>query len=310
MNPHPITLYRSVELFTIFKKAERLRPNTIRWYNDMLKPFLDHIGADTAVETIQPSTIAGFMAAQEEKGMTPHTIDARYRALSAFFNWLETCDEAGNPTSPIGRGRTKKIRRPKLPLRAPRTTTYEEFLKLLSTIPHDTWVNARDRAIIRLLFTTAIRRAELLLMNVQDIDFQTEFTMVVGKYDMQRPIPLEATTLSSISNYLALRPEYDGRAIWLQKAPGFKVKGRLGETGLRLMLQRRCEQAGIRFLNPHSFRHGGATYMLNKGADISFVQNLLGHSTPSITEKIYARWLPHGLKAHHNQIWSECSNAL
>ena len=307
MNPQqkPTTLAQGLELFTLFKTAERLQPKTLRWYHDMIRPFLDHVGSDIAAETVRPSTIAMFMAAQVEGGVKPNTIDARYRALSAFFNWLETCDEAGNPTSPIGRGITKKVKRPRLPLREPRRVTYEESQQLLSAIPRNNWVEARDRAMIQVLFTTGIRRTELLLMDVKDIDYRTEFTAVIGKWDTERIIPLDAYTLSIIREYLEARPETDGPELWSQKAPGFKVRGRLGDTGLRLMLVRRCEQAGLRYLNPHSFRHGAATYMLNEGADISFVQNLLGHSSPEITAKIYARWLPKGLKAGHNKIWKK-----
>lgn len=102
------------------------------------------------------------------------------------------------------------------------------------------------------------------------------------------------------------RPPYEGTALWLVSTSGLKPRGPFGKSGLRFMLQRRCDKANIRYLNPHSLRHGGATYMLNHGADdITFVQNLLGHSSALITEKLYARWLNQGMKATHNRIWSQ-----
>lgn len=169
MNSKSISLHDAFDLFITFKTAERRSQNNLDWYNHMLDIIFAFVRADTPAETIKPVTIAQFIVAQANAGHSEHTLDARYCALSAFFNWLETSEDAGRPTSPIGTGKHKKVSRPRLPQRAPRRTTQAEVQTLLDAIPLKSWVDARDKAIIMLLFTTALRRSELLSLSLDNL---------------------------------------------------------------------------------------------------------------------------------------------
>ena len=107
----------------------------------------------------------------------------------------------------------------------------------------------------------------------------------------------------SLRPFLLLHPGLPGRALMASAdGGGAGPDGRLTVSGLRQMLERRCAAAGLAYLNPHSFRHGLAMRLLNRGADMSLVQAILGHSRIATTQQFYARWLVSGLKTQYTEV--------
>jgi integrase len=139
-------------------------------------------------------------------------------------------------------------------------------------------------------------------LEINDIDFAEGLVHVrAGKGNKDRDVPMLDDVQAAILAYLTHRPEWPGQQLWLgkntrtQNGPG----GPLGSNGVRLMLERRCRQAGMRQLNAHAWRHGFAMAMLNHGADLSSISNMLGHGSVQITGSIYARWVTGGLKRQY-----------
>mgnify|MGYP001381370907 CR=1 FL=1 len=108
-------------------------------------------------------------------------------------------------------------------------------------------------------------------------------------------MPLLPVVCRSFVEYLYARPAWRDDSLMLSSDVQGCVRGVLLPNGLRLMLRRRCEAAGVRYLNPHSFRHGLAVYLLNNGGDMSLVQRILGHSSIQTTALHYAEWVTEGL---------------
>jgi integrase len=107
----------------------------------------------------------------------------------------------------------------------------------------------------------------------------------------------------ALVDYLYSRPAYAGPELWLSSDNRGGAKGPLNYWTIRQILRRRCERAGVRNLNAHSFRHAFATELLNAGADLSAVSAIMGHSSTKVTEAIYAKWLPAGIQREYNEAW-------
>lgn len=232
------------------------------------------------------------------------TVQARYRALRAFFNWCEDCDEPDMPRSPLGYGRRKRVPMPKVEQKRINYVKPAEFRRVLAAIDLATWKDHRDYAMMQVLFWCGLRRSECAGLWVKDVDFEDELVHVrAGKGAKDRDVPLAHEVQAAIQAYLSARPVWPGPELWLGEDTKTHqgVAGPLSSNGLRLMLERRSRQAGLRRLNAHAWRHGFAMTMLNAGVDMSAVSAMMGHSSIAVTERLYARWLTEGLKREYGE---------
>ena len=281
------------------KISERLSPNTIDFYRINLSHFAGFFPSKKPLAELTRQDIRAFLAfVISEK--SAHVGDACYRSVLALFNWLEEEEEiTGNP---FYRGRQKVIKPPKLPVRAPRRAHPSAVQTLLGSIQIYTWIDARDKAIISLFMTTAMRRGELVKLTTSDIDLVDRMVQVVGKGDKERDLPFATSAAFWLFAYLSSRPPIPNcDALFLSnhigRLDGYRA---LTGSGVRQMLIRRCQRAGVDYINPHAMRHGTATAFLNAGADLGFVQELLGHSDPSVTRRVYVEWLKDGFKRSYD----------
>lgn len=294
----------ALDLFLLFKSAENLSTGTVVWYRDVFKNFLEWLDdGQRQVHELTAVDITKYLARERARKLAPSTIHGRYRALQSFLNWCEDSDEVGNPPSPIGHGRRKKVKPPKVPDTVIRHIKEYERDQLLSSIDLATWIDYRDWCIINILYWTGLRRAELCALTIDDIDF-LESTIQVehGKGDKPRTLPIIEDVLAGVKTYLAMRPPWKGRELWLAwDAFRRGVEGKLSHAGLRQMLVRRCKRAGIRYTNAHLFRHTFATNLLNGGADMDVVREILGHTDVRTTRRKYAKYQISGLRRSYNQ---------
>lgn len=292
------TLAEAIRLFLAAKHAAGLSPNTVSWYRanlDAFLAFLERAGVQGS-SWVVPETMEAFL--ESERGrVSASTVAARYRALTSFMGWLEERGMLGGLPSPM-----RQVARPKVPKTEPRRAEDQAIQVLLASIPHGDWIDMRDRLILRILSLCGLRAAELVGLHVHDVKVQHELLIVrKGKGGVSRPVPLLTEVAEAYMAYLMVRPEWKEPVLILSADGSGGVRGRMTVSGLRQMLRRRCAAAGVQYMNPHSFRHGLAIRLLNRGADMSLVQAVLGHQRITTTQRHYAAWTTSGLVEHFKE---------
>jgi len=283
----------ALELFLASHLAAGHSPRTVEWYRYEVERFYGWIDASglTDHNWVKPEIIEQYLAASRLKGNQPATMAGHYRALAGFFAWL--VKRGYVQTSPLA-----DIPIPKVPKKQPRRAELAEYAALVDSIPMGDWIDLRDRLVIQVLFLCGLRLAECAKLSASD--FRTDQHLLLvrqGKGGHDRFVPLLPAVERAFKMYLFVRPEWPGTDHLFLGADGAgKARGDIAPGGIRQMVKRRCQSAGVRVLNPHSFRHGLAMMLLNRGgADMSLVQKILGHSQIGTTSRNYAEWLTDGL---------------
>lgn len=294
-----MTFDEALAAFLQSRSAKGCATNTVEWYRQQIEEFHAWLLAQAwnGGRWLRPETIEGFLAAERARGMKPGTVQARYRALLAFFSWLSTRGYLGAEPSPLG-----LVERPRVPEDVRDYVRPEEMRALLSRLPDETWTDLRDRLILLILFWSGLRVKELCSLALPDVDPRTELVTVRrGKGGKSRIVPCAPEVPEVLLSYLYQRPAWRGPELLLSNDGAGGVRGALTPEGVRQMLRRRCALAGLRYLHPHAWRHGFAMAFLNAGAEMSSISAMMGHSSTNLTERIYARWLTDGLSAEYGR---------
>ncbi|NOX57927.1 MAG: tyrosine recombinase XerC [Planctomycetes bacterium] len=194
------------------------------------------------------------------------------------------------------------IRTPKQEKRLPKFLEIDQINRLLNTPDETTILGARDKAMFEVLYSTGIRVSELVDLNLVDVDETTQCLRVCGKGKKQRTAPVGPTALGAIDRYLHLR-NTDPRSADFDKDALFVNKHgkRLSTRSVRRKLDKYLAQAGLdTSVSPHTLRHSFATHMLNNGADLRGVQELLGHQSISTTQ-VYTHLTSARLKSAYDE---------
>jgi integrase/recombinase XerC len=221
-----------------------------------------------------------YLAYLNDKAYSKATIARKLATLRSFYKFLvKTSRVSSNPLA--------AIRTPKQEKKLPRFLEYEEVKRLLETPPTDSWLGARDRAILETLYSTGIRVSELVGLNMDDIDFLSEVIHIRGKGKKERITPISSSALQAIQHYMEFRNKraqsnshFDSRVLFVNKHGQ-----RLSTRSVRRKMDKYLKIAGLDpAISPHTLRHSFATHMLNNGADLRSVQELLGHQSLSTTQ--------------------------
>ncbi len=259
---------------------------------------LDRSGAGTGevVGKIQPDTLTGlichadaellrsFLSHLSEQSYSPATMARKIATLRSFYKWaLRRNLVKHNPMT--------LIRTPRQAKRLPRAITVEQIERLLSAPDDNDVLGARDRAMLETLYSTGIRVSELVDLNLDDLDEPGEALRVRGKGKKERLVPLGSHALIAIRRYLqVLRADTRlGEAVnnGQHAIPLFvnKHAGRLSSRSVRRKLDKYLREVGLDpSISPHTLRHSFATHLLDNGADLRSVQELLGHQSLSTTQ--------------------------
>jgi integrase/recombinase XerC len=221
-----------------------------------------------------------YLAYLNDKNYSKATIARKLATLRSFYKFLvRTNRRDANPLT--------AIRTPKQDKKLPRFLEFEEVKRLLETPPTDSWLGARDRAILETLYSTGIRVSELVGLNMDDIDFLGEVIHIRGKGKKERIAPISSSALQAIQHYMEYRNRrsqsnnhFDSRVLFVNKHGQ-----RLSTRSVRRKMDKYLKSAGLDpAISPHTLRHSFATHMLNNGADLRSVQELLGHQSLSTTQ--------------------------
>ncbi len=267
------------EKFIKFLSVEKnYSKHTIINYTHDLEDFFIFIG-DLALETITKLVIRGYLAELARRKYAKRTVARKLASLRSFFKFLVQRDEI--ETNPFS-----SIRGPKVEKKLPIFLNETEMNGLLK-FPIKTIVDARDGALLEVLYSTGCRVSELVALNVNDIDYIGGVMRVTGKGRKERLCPIGEIALNSIENYATIKKAEKGirlsDALFLNHSRN-NANSRLTARSVRRVVDRRMATMAInRKISPHAIRHSFATHLLNRGADLRVVQELLGHANISTT---------------------------
>ncbi|MFH1578206.1 MAG: site-specific tyrosine recombinase/integron integrase, partial [Candidatus Omnitrophota bacterium] len=224
------------------------------------------------LEKVDYLTLRRYLAHLKVKNFKPRTIARKLSCLRSFFKFL--CRDSYLKTNP-----TLSLTTFKLDKHLPVFLTEEEMVKLLQFSQAEDEPGLRDQAILETFYSTGMRISELVGLNVDQIDFISGVTKVKGKGKKERLLPVGEHALKAIRAYLKKRKK-QSPALFLNKNGG-----RLTTRGTRNIVHKHVRLASLRQgISPHSLRHSFATHLLNRGADLRSVQELLGHANLSTTQ--------------------------
>jgi integrase/recombinase XerC len=230
--------------------------------------------------TVDVNSVRNYLSYLSEIKHAKSTIARKIATLRSFYKFLVKRNLI--KTNPV-----MFIRTPKQERKLPRVLEYDEIKRLLDAPSTDNWLGARDRAIMETLYSTGVRVSELVSLNMDDVDFLGEVIHVRGKGKKERIAPIGSSALQAIQHYMEFRNRRS------QNNPGFDTKvlfvnkhgKRLSTRSVRRKMDKYLKIAGLDIaISPHTLRHSFATHMLNNGADLRSVQELLGHQSLSTTQ--------------------------
>jgi integrase/recombinase XerC len=251
---------------------------------------------DQLLQTVDVNTVRGYLAFLAERRYSKATTARKLATLRSFYKFLVKRKHLAS--SPAG-----AVRAPKQDKRLPKFLEYEQVQKLLSTPDSTNWLGARDKAILETLYSTGVRVSELVALNMEDIDFLGEVIHVRGKGKKERIAPIGSSALQAIQRYIEFKnkraqsnPNFDTKVLFVNKHGR-----RLSTRSVRRKMDKYLLIAGLDpTVSPHTLRHSFATHMLNNGADLRTVQELLGHQSLSTTQ-IYTHLTTRRLKEVYDQ---------
>jgi len=221
-------------------------------------------------------TVREYLGSLQKKERRKSTLARRVASLRSFFYFLYL--KGHLESFPLS-----GMRGPKRGRKIPVYLEEEEVQRLLNAAEGEDFIHLRDRAILELLYATGMRAAELVNLEVENIDFGSETVKVLGKGSKERIIPVGSYAVKALTTYLPMRKDKvkpGVNAIFVNR-----FGGRLSDRSLRKKMNKYLELAHIqKAAGPHILRHSFATHLLNRGADIRSIQELLGHERLSTTQ--------------------------
>ncbi|HUU43994.1 MAG TPA: tyrosine recombinase XerC [Planctomycetota bacterium] len=273
-DPHDSTSRREVDRFlSELAHARGYSDHTLRAYRTDLGEFAgfldEHAGS---LDAVKPIDLRAFLASLRERELSAQTVARKLAAVRSLYKFLVSRGVC--PANPAVGLRTPKTRR-----KLPRFLDETEMRRLVESPDTATLAGLRDRAILETLYSTGMRVGELVAMNVRDADFLSEAIRTLGKGRKERLVPIGRVALAVLDEYLTRRRR-DAKAKPRDTDPLFinKLGTRLSARGVNRVLKKYILAEGLKGkISPHTLRHSFATHLLNRGADLRSVQELLGH---------------------------------
>jgi len=286
-----ITLVRAIEGFRSYLADERrFSPRTVLAYGTDLARFTEFWerefgegpAAKTRLNRIDALAVRSYMAALHRAGLRNRSIARHLSTLRSFFRWA--CREGHLEKSPAA-----GLPSPKTPRALPRALSRTDTETLLEAGGGDL-LPERERAIFELLYASGLRVSEAAALDVEDVDLSSRLARVLGKGSRERIVPFGEQAEDALRAYLPIRSALRRRAGGDsdEGEPLFVNRrgGRLTTRSMARLLKRRLRAAGLPAdISPHSLRHTFATHLLEAGADLRSIQELLGHASLSTTQK-------------------------
>ena len=286
-----------VKNFIFYLSVEKgLAQNTLDSYQRDLKKFTQYLKQHNIadVEAIARRIVSNYLYEQKELGLSSSTISRNIASIRSFFQFLLREQKIkDNPCS--------DLESPKMEKKLPHIISSQDIEVLLNQPQVGEKIGSRDKAMLELLYATGIRVSELVSLNIGDINIKMGFLQCNGKGGKERMIPLGSMAIKSVQDYLrSSRPiilkKNENKALFVNQHGK-----RLTRQGFWKILKKYSQKAGITDdITPHTLRHSFATHLLENGADLRSVQEMLGHADISTTQ-IYTQINRRKIKEIYNQ---------
>ncbi len=284
-----------LEEYARYIRLERgLSSNTVEAYLSDLRQWASHLKkSGIAFEKVEARALESyFWKLKTEKNLSAASLFRKMEAIKSFYVFLVSDKK-------IEKSPAASFRSPKMPRRLPKTLSTSEIESLLRAEEFNTFEQLRKRVMLELIYATGMRASEILALKSDAINFQDGWVRALGKGSKERLIPIHSTAIAWLKRYAKARearfPARDAAEFFLSRR-GMK----LSRVQFWREIRDLGKKAGISNLHPHLFRHSFATHLLQNGADLRSVQELLGHASLSTTE-IYTSVDRSGLKKAHER---------
>ena len=288
-----ISLARAIEGFTAYVADERrFSPRTVEAYRRDLErfsafwesEFANSSAAKTPLSKVDTLAVRSYLAHLHRDKLANRSLARHLSTLRSFFRWA--CREGHLEKNPA-----RGLPSPRVPKTLPRAMSLPDTERLLAADQEEAFVPERERALFELLYATGLRVSEAAGLDLSDVDFSSRLVRVTGKGRRERIVPFGEAAAESLREYLPSREALRHRA-GLDNARGGEPVfvnargGRLTPRSMARLLKRRLRAAGLpEQISPHALRHTFATHLLEAGADLRAIQELLGHASLSTTQK-------------------------
>ncbi|HUF12190.1 MAG TPA: site-specific tyrosine recombinase XerD [Longimicrobiales bacterium] len=273
-----------------------LSPRTVSAYRREAERLVEHLGARgvDSPQAVTADAVRDFVYSLKDRGLKATSIRRAISALRTYFGWLLL--EGAIDADP-----TERIEPPRIGRRLPGVLSLDDVVRILDAPDPGDPLHWRDRALLEFAYASGVRVSELIGLRVRDLALDEGFARVFGKGAKERVVPLGSAARRAIEVYLReVRPGLErggGKGAVFLNARGQP----LSRMGVWKILRKHVERAGVRTrVTPHTLRHSFATHLLERGADLASVQEMLGHADISTTQ-IYTHVDREYLKDVHRQ---------
>lgn len=267
-----------LQQFKSFLQLEKVfSAHTVLAYTADINKLIDFVGENVALEYIESSVVESFLVSLYDIGLSESSQARILSSIKSFYKFLRI--ETGLEQNPVA-----LIEAPKTKRKLPMVLSVEEIQQILQSIDLSLPNAYRNRAILELLYSCGLRASELSQLSLNDLFLDVDFIKVVGKGNKERLVPIGKVAKQFVQMYIkSYRPADD------KKKAHFVFLSRNGNALSRVMLfnivKSSCQNAGIqKKVSPHTFRHSFATHLVEGGANLRAVQQMLGHSSITTTE--------------------------
>lgn len=262
---------------TYIKLEKRLSANSVEAYMRDLRQFAHFILRmwDVPPRKVEAAMVERYMAWLYDRGREKSSQARALSSVRSFFNFLMINDQ-------IDASPAEFVQSPKFGRQLPDVLSTDEIDRIIATVDTSTVKGLRDQAMLEVLYSCGLRVSELISLRIQDLFFGEGYIRVIGKGDKQRIVPISAVARERIHRYLDKRPgARSNEDILFLNNRG----GKLTRVMVFTILKEAAQRAGIhKHISPHTFRHSFATHLLEGGASIRQVQEMLGHESILTTE--------------------------
>jgi integrase/recombinase XerC len=305
MEAHPVIETHRTAFLESLSQGRNYSPRTVAAYRldlTQFEAFLRGAGGERPIDVagVDLKTLRRFLGGLIDSGLSPRSVARKVACLKSFFRFLRR-------RGVLSADPTALLSPPRAPRRLPRYLDEEAARRLMEQPDRSSPIGARDAAILELFYSTGIRLSELLGLRPADVDLERRTVSVLGKGRKQRIVPFGTHAEAALRGYAEMRPHLFPRD--REAPPEFFLSARgkrMQPKGVNVLVNRYIGAvADLEKKSPHVLRHTFATHMLNRGADLQAVRELLGHASLSTTQvythvsidrlkRVYAQAHPRG----------------
>jgi integrase/recombinase XerC len=301
--PGTTTVEKAIAKFIRALQERNASAHTIKAYHTDLEQFAAYVGPQ-GWRDIDHVLIRGYLSSLYERGLSKVSVARALAALRSLYRWLAQEGE-------VDQNPAKLVATPKLPKKLPRVPTIEEVNSVLDSQMADSSAFAeRDRVIMELLYGSGIRNSELIGINLDDVRWSNELILVRGKGKKERYVPFGESAAEAVKAYLPRRQQVLAETRrTTEKSLLLNLRGsRLTTRSVGRIVKQIAVSKGLSpDVHPHTLRHAFGTHMLEEGADLRAIQEMLGHERLATTQRytqltvkhvmeVYDRTHPHAKK--------------